>query len=284
MASFLATFLLALDNLSFVQASVAMLDVYSVTFMLLSFWLYLRGQYLLSGLSVGLSALAKLSGVLALPVILLHWLLTKRGRPIKFVATMLSAYVALLLLLPLFDFVAFRQFVNPLDRIYTMLSLSGKLTFTTATHGAASHPWDWILRPEIIAYWYEPHYVGAISFTIWALIIPTVLYMVFKATKGNSAGFFGIAWFVSTYLVWIPISIVTDRISFVYYFYPTVGAVCIGLGLGLFQLLAIWKTRRTGKLRWVAVSSVIGYLLLHISVFVILSPVFSHWITLPTAQ
>jgi len=284
MASFLATFLLALDNLSFVQASIAMLDVYSVTFMLLSFWLYLRGQYLLSGLSVGLSALAKLSGVLALPVILLHWLLTKRGRPIKFVATMLSAYAAFPLLLSLFDFVAFRQFVNPLDRIYTMLSLSGKLTFTTAAHGGASHPWDWILRPEIIAYWYEPRYVGAISFTIWALIIPAVLYMAFRATKGNTAGFFGISWFASTYLVWIPISIITDRISFVYYFYPTVGAICIGLGLGLSQLLAIWKTRETGKLRWVAVSSVTGYLLLHISVFVILSPVFSHWITLPTAQ
>jgi len=284
MASFLATFLLSLDNLSFVQASIAMLDVYSVAFMLLSFWLYLKNQYLLSGLSVGLSALAKLSGVLALPVILLHWLLTKRGRPIKFVATMLSAYAAFPLLLSLFDFVAFRQFVNPLDRIYTMLSLSGKLTFTTAAHGAASHPWDWILRPDIIAYWYEPQYVGAISFTIWALIIPSVFYMALRATKGNTAGFFGISWFACTYLVWIPISIITDRISFVYYFYPTVGAVCIGLGLGLYQLLAIWKTRKTGKLRWVAVSSVIGYLLLHISVFVILSPVFSHWITLPTAQ
>jgi len=41
--SFLATFLLALDNLSFVQASVAMLDVYSLAFMLGSFWYYCTG-------------------------------------------------------------------------------------------------------------------------------------------------------------------------------------------------------------------------------------------------
>ena len=279
-ASLLATFLLALDNLSFVQASVAMLDVYSLTFMLASFWLYLRGRYLFSGLSVGLSALAKLSGVLALPAILLHWLLTKRAHPARFVASILVAYASFLLLMPLFDFVIFRQLLNPIHRLYTILSLSGSLTFTTAAHVSASRPWDWVLRPEIMAYWYEPQYIGAISFTIWALIIPSVLYMGFRAAKGNTAGLFGISWFASTYLLWIPVSIITNRISFIYYFYHTVGAICIGLGLGLSQLLTIWKTRKGGKLRWVAMLAVLCYLLLHVSVFVILSPVFNLW-TMP---
>jgi len=283
MTSFLAASLLALDNLSFVQASVAMLDVYSLTFMLLSFWLYLRGQYLFSGVSVALSALAKLTGALALPVILLHWLLTKRVRPIQFVASILVAYASFFLLMPLFDFVVFRQLINPVGRIYTMLSLGSSLTFTTAAHGAASRPWDWVLRPELMYYWYEPHYIGAISFTIWALIIPVVLYMSFRAVKGSTAGLFGVSWFASTYLLWIPLSILTDRISFVYYFYPTVGAICIGLGVGLSQLLAIWKTRETGKLRWVAVLAVAGYLLLHVVVFVILSPVFD-WQVMPLPQ
>lgn len=277
MASFLATFLLALDNLSFVQASVAMLDVYSLVFMLLSFWLYLKGRYLISGVSIGLSALAKLSGVLALPAILLHWLLTKRASPLHFVASILSAYASFLLLMPLFDFVVFRQFLNPIGRVYTMLTLSSGLTFSNVTHGAASRPWEWVLRPEIMAYWYEPHYIGMISFTIWALIIPSVLYMVFKAAKGSSAGLFGVSWFVSSYLLWIPMSLITDRISYVYYFYPTVGAICIGIGLGLSQLLAMWKARGDGKLRRVAMLAVLSYLLLHISVFVILSPVFGWW-------
>ncbi len=273
-ALFLATFLLALENLSFVQASVAMLDVYSLTFMLLSFWLYLRGQYLLSGVSVGLSALAKLSGALALPVILLHWLLTKQGRPLQFLTTMLAAYASFLLLMPLFDFVVSRQFLNPLERVWTMLSSGASLTFANVTHGALSRPWEWILRPEIMAYWYEPYYIAAISFTIWALIIPAVVYMAFKAVKGSSAGIFGISWFVSTYLLWIPFSIITDRVSYVYYFYPTVGAICIGLGLGLNQLINVWTTRRSGKLRWIAILAVSGYLLLHVSIFVILFPLF----------
>lgn len=279
-ASFLATFLLAIDNLSFIQASIAMLDVYSLTFMLLSFWLYLKGRYLLSGVSVGLSALAKLSGVLALPVILLHWLLTKRAGPIQFVVSMLSAYASFLLLMPLFDFVVSRQLLNPIGRIYTMLTMGSNLTFANVTASNASRPWDWILRPEIMSYWYEPHYIGAISFTIWALIIPAVFYMAFRAAKGSSAGLFGVSWFVSTYLFWIPVSLITDRISYLYYFYPTVGAIGIGLGLGLSRLLGVWETRREGKLRWVAMLTVSGYLLLHVGVFVILSPL-STWWTLP---
>jgi dolichyl-phosphate-mannose--protein O-mannosyl transferase len=109
--------------------------------------------------------------------------------------------------------------------------------------------------------------------------------MVFKAVRGNSAGIFGISWFVSTYLLWIPFSIIADRISYVYYFYPTVGAICLGLGLGLSQLIDIWKTRKTGKLRWIAMLVVSGYLLLHVGIFVILFPVFPiGWLpALPTS-
>ena len=278
-ASLLATFLLALDNLSFVQASVAMLDVYSLAFMLGAFLLYLNGGYLLSGISVGLSALAKLSGALALPAIFLHWVFTRRAEPKRFLPSLLLAPISFLLFMPLFDFVVSGRLLDPIERVKTMLSLSGSLTFTTVTHEAASRPWDWILRPEIMFYWNDPHYIGAISFTIWALIIPGVLYMVFRAVKGNSASIFGLSWFASTYLFWIPLSYITDRISFVYYFYPTVGAICIGLGLGLSQLLGVWKTRRSGKLRWAAMLGVSGYLLLHVVTFVILSPVFSPWTT-----
>ena len=276
-ATFLATFLLALENLTFVQASVAMLDVYSLTFMLGSFLLYLHGRYELSGISVGLGGLAKLSGALALPAIFLHWLFTRRTNLRQIFTTMLLTPISFLALMPLFDFAISGRWLNPVARIATMLSRSGSLTFANTTHEALSRPWDWILRPEMMPYWYEPHYTGVISFTIWALIIPSVLYMVFKAIKGSGASIFGLSWFASTYLFWIPVSYITDRISFVYYFYPTVGAICIGLGLGLSQLIDVWKTRKAGKLRWVAILTVLGHLLLHVSVFVILSPVFTWW-------
>ena len=279
-ASLLATSLLALENLSFTQASVAMLDVYSLAFMLGAFLLYLKGGYLLSGISVGLSALTKLSGALALPAIFIHWVFTRGARPRWMLASVLLAPVSFLLFMPSFDFVTSGRLLDPISRIKTMLSLSGSLTFANSTHPAASRPWDWILHPEIMFYWYDPHYIAAISFTIWVLIIPSVLYMVFRAKRGNNAALFGLSWFAGTYLIWIPVSLITDRISYPYYFYPTVGAICIGLGLGLSQLLDIWKSKRPGKLRWAAIVVVSGYLLLHVGVFVILSPVFARWVTL----
>jgi dolichyl-phosphate-mannose--protein O-mannosyl transferase len=129
-------------------------------------------------------------------------------------------------------------------------------------------------------YWYQPHYIGVISFTIWILIIPSVLYMLFRAVKGCNASIFGVSWFVGSYLLWIPVSLITDRISFVYYFYPTVGAICIGLGLGLAQLINIWETKSAGKFSWIAILTVPVYLSLHIGVFIILSPL-SIWGTVP---
>jgi dolichyl-phosphate-mannose--protein O-mannosyl transferase len=276
-ASYLATFLLALDNLSFVQASIAMLDVFSVTFMLLSFWLYLRRSYPLSAVAVALATLAKLTGVLAILPILLHWLIARRERWVNFAASMALAPLSFLLLLPAFDFIIYRRLTDFITGIRTMLSQSASLTFANVSHPALSRPWEWIIFPQkaVMSYWYQPHYVGAISFTIWALIIPTVIYMTVKAVKRRSdAGLFGILWFAGTYLVWIPISLVTNRVSFVYYFYPTVGAICLGLGMGLSRLIDFWRTRQTGKLRRAAIIIPAVYLALHLLVFVALYPLF----------
>lgn len=280
-ASLLATFLLALDNLSYVQASVAMLDVYSLPFMLGSFLLYLHGKHVFSGLSVTLGALAKMTGALALPAILLHYVFTRRSKLLGILLLILSAMASYFLLMPLFDLAVFGRLISPVERIETMLTLMSSLTFVTAAHGAAARPWEWIIYPGVMYYWYVPRYIEAVSYTIWALIIPSVIYMLIRAIKRCNASIFGLSWFACTYLPWIPVSIFTDRISFHYYFYPTVGAVCIGLGLGLSRLLDIWKTRRSGKLRWAVIISVSVYLLLHVGLFVVISPVFSQWIPIP---
>jgi len=282
-ASFLAACLLALENQSFVQASIAMLDVYSVTFMLAAFWFYLRGNYAFSGVAICLSTLAKLSGALALPVIALHWLLTRRDRRVNFIASMVLAPLLFIVLTPLCDLAIIGHLADPLLRIKNILTMSGSVTLSYATHPYATRPWEWLIIPGIMPYWYAPHYTAAISFTIWALIIPTVLYMAYRARKGDSVGWFVVSWFVSTYLVWIPLALITDRITYVYYFYPTVGAICIGVGLVLSQLIDLWNNRKTGKLRWVAISAVPLYLLLHVAIFAVLSPLTTWW-TFPIPQ
>ena len=271
MAAFLATFLLALENLSFVQSSIAMLDVYSVSFMLLAFWLYLRRNYALTGMAICLAILTKLSGALALPVIALHWLLVRRDRPLKFSASMLLVPLLFVGLIPLLDFAISRQLLNPIDRVTEMFSQTIGMTFANTTYLYASRPWEWLLWPQSMPYWYTPHYTATISLTVWALIIPSVAYMALMAKKGGTAGLFAICWLAGTYLLWIPANLITDRLTYIYYFYPTLGAICIGLGLGLFWLINFWK-KATGKLRWAAMAIVLSYLLLHTVIFVLLSP------------
>lgn len=278
-ATLLATFLLSFENLTFIQGSIAMLDVFNVAFMLGAFLLYLRGGYVLSGVSAGLSTLCKIGGILAVPAVFLHWLFTRQSRGWHFLAGIIMAPLFFFLFLPVFSYAANGTLPDPIARIQYILSASGSLTFEAYSNtGIASRPWEWVMIPEVLFYWYEPHYLGAISFTIWALIIPAVLYMFYRARKGNNAAIFGLAWFTSTYLFWIPLSLVTDRLTYLYYFYPTVGALCIGLGLAGSHLMDIAKSNKPVRQRRTALITVRTYLVLHIVTFIILSPLFSRWV------
>ncbi len=273
-----ATFLYTFEVLAFVQSSIAMLDVFSVTFMLAAFWLYLRGSYALSGTAICLSTLAKLTGAMGLLVIVAHWLMAKRDRSIRFSFSMMLAPLLFLAMLPVLDYVLTGQIVNPLGRSIGMLTASSGVTFSDVVHPSASRPWEWLLVTEMIPYWWEPPYIATISYTVSVLIIPTMAYMSYEARKGNAIGLFAVAWFACTYLIWIPLSIITDRMTFVYYFYPTIGAVCLGLGWAIFRLIGARKANGSRRFRLVIIGT-ICYLVLHLAIFVIITPVFSLSVT-----
>jgi dolichyl-phosphate-mannose-protein mannosyltransferase len=273
----LATFLLALENMTFVQASVAMLDVFYFTLMLAAFLLYLSRRYILSGISMGLSVLAKLTGALGFPAMVIHWFFTREKRSRWFALTLVVSIVVFLGVMPLLDYAIVRNFADvtsPLARIKTMLSMTGSVTFASATHESMARPWAWLLTYRPMPFWWTPHYISGISPSVWALTIPTFAYMVYKAVRRNEAGLFGAAWFTSTYLLWIPLDIITNRLTYVYYFYPSIGAVCIGLGMALSDLLGVFRQRESGKLKWTALGFVVLVILVHLVSFMILYPLF----------
>lgn len=275
--AFLPAFLLSFENLSFVQSSIAMLDVFSLTFMLASFWLYLKGKYKLAGVMVGLATLAKLTGILALPIIILHWLLTSRKQLKSLAAGIIVTLATILLLMPLFDFVIWHKWLSPLSQITTMLNITSGSTFAKYPSEMLSRPWDWIIRPEILTYWIDPHYLAIISPTIWALIIPATAFIFYKSIKGNAAALFALVWLAGTGLIWIPANLITDRMTYIYYFYPATGAVCIAISL-VFSALENLSSR-TGRNSFIekSIGSLLPiYLLLCLGAFVILSPV-SYW-------
>ena len=283
-AQLLATYLFGFENLSFTQSSLAVLDVYSVTFMLSAFLLYLKMKHIASGVCVGLGALAKLPGALAFPAIFLDWLFTGIRRVRRLMLLAFSAVISFLVFYPLLHFATSRTLASPFDLLREGLRQGGSLTFHSGYHEGASRPWDWLLGPQALFYNFDPQYIAMVTPTIWILIIPSVIYMIAKATKGSRASLFGLSWFAGTYLIWIAVSLVTDRVTYMYYFYPTVGAICIGIGLGLNQLLELWGKPGQKSLRRMTIVVVSGYLAVHLALFLILSPVLPplvRWLPIP---
>ncbi len=277
-ATMLTTFFFGLENLCFVQASVAMLDVFSYGFMLAAILLFLRGNLALSGISVGLSALVKLPGALVLAVFFLFWLFTGWRKWRTFFTPLTFAFVSFLILMPLFDYAINSELSNPIDRIVYMLTYAGKATLTSDYSFASSRPWEWIINGGILFYSFNPQYIAMVSLTISISILPILLYMLNKGMQRNQASLLGFIWFLCTYLPWVASSLILNRVTYIYYLYPAIGPICIGLGVGFSELLDWARRKGDSNLARITPIAVKGYLALHLLVFIILSPVTSPWI------
>jgi len=222
-ASSIAAFLLAFENLSFIMSSVAMLDVYMVTFMMAAFLLYAWSRYAVSGAAIALSALAKLNGALAGPAVLIHWFFTREKRSRRVLLVIFLGITAFFVILIPCNYAITHDFVsslNPFKSFGTMLSLSQGMTFNNIEQPFKSPPWQWLYEYQTMPFSYEPRYTAAISFDIWALMIPVFLYMLYRAVKKNDAALFGVGWFIALYIIWILAVLLSHRVTYIFYFYP----------------------------------------------------------------
>ncbi len=287
-ASMLATFLFAFENMTFLHAGLALLDIFMVAFMLAAILTYLDGRYLLSGVFVALSAECKLTGVLIIFAIILHWAVYRRDKWPLFAGSLVTAAVSFVFFLLLFDFLLLHSFENPATRLYAMLNDTAINKFTVPKLSISSRPWTWIYPQWIEAYYnspnvpfivysYDPQYISFISSTIQILIVPVMGYMVYKAVKGSQAAGLLLLWFLAVYVLWIPLDIATNRVTFVFYFLPAMPAVCIGLGIGLSDALDALMSRRaavghkTAGVR-AGLAAIAFYLALHLAIFVVFNP------------
>ena len=302
--SLLATFLFALDDMYFVHSSLALLDIYMLFFMLLGILFYLQKGYLLSGMTFAISALCKTTGVFGFIAVLLHWLIFRQDKPLwksilKMFASIFAAAITYLSFDILFEYFIQGKLVDPIRRSIDMLKANAANVFTVPPLSISSRPWEWVLPWKIIVYAYgaapEPQYISFISWTIQLLIIPIFIYLcikskiylrfkpkiqfVFEPQKGNPVAQFALIWFIISYLTWIPLTLITNRVTYVFYFLPTTGAMCIGIALaikdivGKCQRRTLIYGRKTKGIRAMYVGLAI-YLLLHLAIFVIFNPNF----------
>jgi predicted membrane-bound dolichyl-phosphate-mannose-protein mannosyltransferase len=247
----LAAFLLVFESLTFVHSGLATLDGFALTFMLLAFLLYVKDRYVLSGGAIALAGLCKMTGLLVIPVILIHWLVVKRReRSVIELAYMTILPVALfLLLMPVVDWGATGEWSSPIDRLGDMASHHEGLTADMLTPEQLediSRPWEWILSPIGQLSTTAGGTIALINPLVWLLIVPSMGYMVYEWMKSRSrTALFVLLWFAGICLVWIPLVLITDRVSYLYYFMPAAGAVCLAIGMAMVR---IWESRAGGRM------------------------------------
>jgi hypothetical protein len=257
-----------------------------VTFMLAAVFLYLDERYIWSGIFVALSAQCKLVGCLIIFALFMHWLIYRRDKPVDYISSLLASAISFVVFTALFNFFITGVFGNPITQIDAMLSGTVANKFTDPKLIISSRPWEWLypmwVRPvetaPVIVYCYDPQYFSFISPTIQLLIIPTIGYMIYKTIRGSHAAGLVLLWFMATYLFWIPMVLLTNRVTFVFYFLATTPAICIGISMALSDILYLlqyrrWKFDRLTPGVTITYGVIALYLVLHFATFMVFNPV-----------
>jgi predicted membrane-bound dolichyl-phosphate-mannose-protein mannosyltransferase len=255
--SLISTFLFSFDNLVFVHSRVATLDIFVLFFMILGFYWYFGKKMILSGISFALSTLCKIGGLYGIVVVVIFHLgkifLGKKDkseeRPLtekledleRLIISYGLGFVALL-------FVLDRLWVgysNPVEHITFILNYTRALVAQSPT-GIQSYPWVWLLNQVQIPYlkvdvnqivdgtvvgsYTSVHFNGAMNPLIVYLTLPSILYTGYLFyLKRDNLSLFTIAWFAGTYLPFIPMALLWNRIMYLFYFLNTIPSVCIAI-------------------------------------------------------
>jgi predicted membrane-bound dolichyl-phosphate-mannose-protein mannosyltransferase len=257
-----AAFVLAFDNLSFVQGRIAMLEVYLITFILLGTWLYLSELPELAGIAFALATLCKINGLLGLGAVLLYeaalgfrrawrgsleatltWPALRpswaRLRP----GALATVFCVIFLLAGLGAVDNYwTGFEGPLDHLVHMVSYHSTLTYQGAPTGAASLPPQWWLNQGTMDYFVRPleaegekiHIVFRAAmneYVIWAA--PLALFFAGQRAwvDRSKLATFAVASFVANFgppfLAWAILS----RTSYIYYMGTSIPAFACAIAV-----------------------------------------------------
>ena len=233
--------LYAFDSLTFVQSSVAMLDVFLVFFMLLGFLLYWRNRRILACIMMALSTLCKLVGVLGFGALLLMMLLEREK--LRNLLEKVIVYV-------LFVALAFWGFSLAqgvlLDPFSALAKMAWHITVARTVPSVSIQPWYWLIDPKRTTFLtyqegmydvlrpYGIWYRGVGNPMIWLLTLPAIAGVVCDYVRHRRKfSLFVLVWFVMVYLVpWYPIALLSLRPLYLYYFLPAMGAVTTSISIG----------------------------------------------------
>jgi predicted membrane-bound dolichyl-phosphate-mannose-protein mannosyltransferase len=253
--SLIAAFLFSFDNLVFVHSRIATLDIFVLFFMILGFYWYFGKNMILSGVAFALSTLCKIGGLYGILVVAIYHLgkaflvkkdnneslMHKFGDLERLIITYGISFIALLFVMDRF----WVGYSSPIEHLTFILNYTRALVAQSPT-GIQSQPWQWLLNQIQIPYlkvdvnkmvdssvvgsYTSVHFNGAMNPLIIYLTLPSVLYAGYLFfSRRDDLSLFTVAWFAGTYLPFIPMALLWNRIMYLFYFLNTIPSVCMAI-------------------------------------------------------
>ncbi|MHB8418178.1 MAG: glycosyltransferase family 39 protein [Myxococcales bacterium] len=258
--AFFAAFVLAFDNLAFIQGRIGMLDIYLMTFILLGTWLYFRADYELAGLAFAVAALCKINGLLGLFAVLAYdaavgfrsawrgsWRASWPGlrpswaalRP-RLSATFFCVAFFLVALGALDNY--WTEFHTPFEHITHMVLYHASLTHHGQPTGNESNAMAWWLDQGAFDYfqwtWNQGGKTVRIIFraalneyVIWAAPLALLYAGALAWRNGSKLGAFAVASFLANFVPPFLAWAIHSRTSYIFYMVPSIPAFACAIAL-----------------------------------------------------
>jgi len=255
----IAASLLAFDNLALVHSRIGSLDMLLVVFLLFGAWAALRGWPILAGIGFALAALVKINGVFGLAaailveLVLLAW--ARRDGPDGWRPHATAIGLMVVVFVPawfgglwLLD-AAFTGFTSPVAHLQHILDYGLSLTRVTAIN-QESYPWQWLINEvpmtylrtdeqtvvngQVVGTYATIFFRGAMNPVVIGAAPFGVAYAVSRILSARDrVGLWVVAWVAAMYLPFVLLALVQHRVSYIFYFLPTLPAVAAAVALFL---------------------------------------------------
>ena len=242
-----AALLMAVDGLSLVMSRVALLDIFLMFFILLTFYFLLKENYWLSGMAIGLGVSTKWSAAFLIPILLLLTLklkelnlsqILKRGGQFIFLpmAIYFTSWIGW--------FVSDKGWArnsgsNPISSLWNYhLEILNFHTNLVEKHSYSANPWSWLVLGRPTSFYYQSgtscgaeecaQEILAMGTPLlwWSAIIAVAITLGFYIRTRNRSAEIVLAGFAGTYLPWF---IFQDRTMFYFYSISTLPFLILAL-------------------------------------------------------
>jgi dolichyl-phosphate-mannose-protein mannosyltransferase len=288
-----AALLMALDGLSLVMSRVALLDIFLMFFILLTFYFLLKENYWLSGLAIGLGVSTKWSAAFLIPVLLLLTLKLKElnlSQILKRASQFIFLPMAIYLTSWIGWFVSDKGWSrnsgsNPISSLWNYhFEILNFHTNLVEKHSYSANPWSWLVLGRPTSFYYQSgdscgagecaQEILAMGTPLlwWSAVIAVAITLGFYLKSVNKTAEIVLAGFAGTYLPWF---IFQDRTMFYFYSITTLPFLILAL-IYCFDLLL--KYRNYQRVIQIFILTIAINFIYFLPIYIGIEIPYSHWL------